>query len=203
MSREPSPGACDKVPALSVAEAVPARRERRLRTVLIVNLVIVLGEAVAGILARSVGLLADAGHNLTDVGGVALALIAVRWVRRPPNAERSFGYHRGTVLAAQANAASILAATALILFESVRRLLDPQPVEGRVVVVVALVALAANAGSALLLREKEYDLNMRAALVHMAADAGASVGVAVGGAIIVVTGGFERSTHWCPSPSAC
>lgn len=192
MNEEASLTSYDAVPALSAAGAVSARRERRLRLVLVLNLVIVLGEAAAGILAGSVGLLADAGHNLTDVGGVGLALIAVRWARRPPNEERSFGYHRGTVLAAQANAASILAATALILFESVRRLLDPQPVEGGIVVVVALLALAANAGSALLLREKEHDLNMRAALLHMAADAGASVGVAIGGAVILVTGRFER-----------
>lgn len=176
----------------SARAALSDRRERRLRVVLGLNLVIVAGEATAGFVAGSVGLLADAGHNLTDVGGLALALGALRWARRPPTDERSFGYHRGTVLAALANAAGILAATALILFESVRRLLDPRPVEGGVVLVVALVALAANAASALLLRDHAHDLNMRAALLHMVADAGASAGVALGGAVILVTGGFER-----------
>ena len=168
-----------------------ARREKRLLIALGLNVVIVLGEATAGVLARSVGLLADAGHNLTDVGGIALALLAVRWARRAPTQQRSFGYHRGTVLAAQANAASILFATALITYEAVRRLANPAPVEGRLVVAAATIALIANAISAVILWERDGDLNMRAALLHMGADAGASLGVVVGGAVILVTGGFD------------
>lgn len=173
-------------------QGVSSRRERRLVIVLLLNLVIVAGEATAGIVAGSIGLLADAGHNLTDVGGVVLALFAVRLARRAPNERRSFGYHRGTVLAAQANAATILAATALITYESIRRLINPEPVDGLIVVIVAAIALAANTGSAFLLREKEDDLNMRAALLHMAADAGASLGVVIGGAVILATGRFDR-----------
>lgn len=173
-------------------QELSARREGRLVFVLVLNLTIVIGEATAGILSGSIGLLADAGHNLTDVGGVALALVAVRWARRAPTERRTFGFHRGTVLAAQANAASILFVTAIITFESVRRLLNPQPVEGLIVVVVAGIALVANTGSAFLLREKEDDLNMRAALLHMAADAGASLGVVIGGAVILATGRFDR-----------
>jgi cobalt-zinc-cadmium efflux system protein len=168
------------------------RRERRLLMVLILNVVIVSGEAVGGIVSGSLGLLADAAHNLTDVAGVALALVAVRWARRAPTERRSFGYHRGTVLAAQANAALILAATALIGFEGIRRLFNPSSVEGGVVVTVALVALLANGFAALLLREKDdHDVNMRAALLHMASDAAASLGVAVAGAVILVSGGAE------------
>ncbi len=173
-------------------QELSVRRERRLVFVLVLNITIVVGEATAGILARSIGLLADAGHNLTDVGGVALALVAVRWARRAPTERRTFGFHRGTVLAAQTNAASILFVTAIITFESVRRLLNPQPVEGLIVMVVAGIALVANTGSAFLLREKEDDLNMRTALLHMAADAGASLGVVIGGAVILVTGRFDR-----------
>ena len=172
--------------------AIDKRRQRRLTLVLILNLGIVLGEGAAGILAGSLGLLADAAHNLTDVVGVAAALIAVIWTRRPPTDQQSYGYHRGTVLAAQANAALILAATALILYEGTRRLVDPTAVEGGVVVIVGTVALVANGFSALLLWEREEDLNMRAALLHMAADAAASVGVVLAGAIILLTGGFAR-----------
>ena len=168
------------------------RRERRLFAVLALNIMIVVGEAVAGVVSGSLGLLADAAHNLTDVVGVALALVAVRFARRAPTERRSYGYHRGTVLAAQANAATILAAVALITYESIRRLISPEPVEGLLVVVVAGIALVANTGSALLLREREDDLNMRAALLHMAADAGASLGVVAGGAIILATGRFDR-----------
>lgn len=166
-------------------------RVRRLTSVLILNVAIVVGEFVAGIVAGSLGLLADAAHNLTDVAGIVLALIAVRWARRAPNERRSFGYHRGTVLAAQANAAMILAATALISYESIRRLMAPTDVQGGVVVIVAALAFIANAGSALFLRDRGNDVNMRAALLHMAADAGASLGVVVGGAVILATGGFE------------
>ncbi len=172
---------------------VSQRREQRLLIVLSLNVAIVLGEGVAGFVARSIGLLADAGHNLVDVGGIALALLAVRWARRTPDASRSFGYHRSGVLAAQANAAAILVTTALITYESIRRLIHPESVEGGVVVVVALIALAANGFSALLLREKDHDdMNMRAALLHMAADAGASLGVVIGGAIILVTDNADR-----------
>ncbi len=173
------------------AADISARRERRLLIALVLNCVIVAGEATAGILAKSVGLLADAGHNLTDVGGIALALFAVRWARRSPTAKRSFGFHRGTVLAAQANAASILIATGLITYEAIRRLASPEPVEGVLVIAAAGIALLANAGSAVLLFERGGDLNMRAALLHMGADAAASVGVVVGGIVIVATGGFD------------
>lgn len=181
----------DHRPSLDAA-ARSARRERRLVFVLVLNIAIVVGEAIAGFVSGSLGLLADAGHNLTDVGGVALALVAVRWARRAPTGRRSFGYHRGTVLAAQANAMSILVATGLILFEGIRRLANPEPVDGLIVVIVAGIALVANAGSALLLWEREDDLNMRGALLHMAADAGASLGVVIGGAVILATGRFDR-----------
>lgn len=176
----------------TTTQSVSRRRERRLLLVLGLNLVIVAGEATAGVLAHSIGLLADAGHNLVDVGGIALALLAVRWSRRTPDAARSFGYHRTSVLAAQANAAAILITTAVITYESVRRLIHPAAVEGGVVVVVAGIALLVNAVSALLLWEREHDMNMRAALLHMVADAGASAGVIVGGLIILTTDGAER-----------
>ena len=116
--------------------------------------------------------------------------MAVQWARRAPTAERSYGYHRGTILAALANAAMIVAATGFILYEGVRRLADPQPVRGGLVVAVALGAFAVNAGAGLVLREAGPDLNMRSALLHLAGDALASLGVAVAGVAILVTGGL-------------
>ena len=169
-----------------------SRREARLRVVLILNLVIVAGQAVFGVIAHSLGLLADAGHNLADVAAVGLSWMAVRWTRRAPTDRRSFGYHRGTILAAQANAASVLAVTVLIVYEAIRRLLHPQTVDGGVVVVVAAVGLAINAACAWLLREPGHDLNMRSALLHMTGDAAASLGVALAGAVILLTGRFAR-----------
>ena len=157
--------------------------------VIIINVGIVVAQAVAGVIAGSIGLLADAGHNLADVGAVALSLWAVRLSRRRPTASRSFGWHRSTVLAAQANAAAILAVTALIAFEAVKRLSDPTDVRGGVVLIVALAGLAGNSLSVLFLRDSQHDLNMRSALLHMVGDVAASAGVAVAGLVILTTGG--------------
>jgi cobalt-zinc-cadmium efflux system protein len=175
--------------------SVSQRRESRLRVALGLNLVIVVVQVVFGFIARSLGLLADAGHNLTDVAAVVLSLLAVRWARRRPTGQRSFGHHRATILAAQANAAMILAATALITYEAIRRILHPHHVSGGIVVTVALLSAAVNLGAAFALREKDDghghgpDLNMRSAFLHMAGDAAASVGVALAGLIMLLTNG--------------
>ncbi|MDQ1377670.1 MAG: cobalt-zinc-cadmium efflux system protein, partial [Acidimicrobiaceae bacterium] len=165
-------------------------RSRRLALALGLNIALVFGQLAFGVVAHSLGLLADAGHNLSDVAAVMISLVAVRWARRAPTAERSYGYHRGTILAALGNAALILAATCLIFYEGVHRLSDPQPVRGGLVVVVALAAFVVNAAAAVVLREHGSDLNMRSALLHMVGDAVASLGVALAGLVIVVTGGF-------------
>lgn len=182
-------------------------RERRLRVALGLNIVIVVVQIVVGIVAASLGLLADAAHNVTDVAAIVVSLIAVRLARRRANASRSFGYHRGTILAAQANAASILIVCVLVGFEAIRRLSDPQPVKGGLVLIVALVAAAANFGAAAALgggghahhgdhkdgRDdggESHDLNMRSALLHMISDGAVSLGVALAGLVILVTGGW-------------
>ena len=165
-------------------------RSTRLTLAMALNLALVAAQVAFGLAAHSLGLLADAGHNLSDVAAVVVSLIAVRWARRAPTAERSYGYHRGTILAALANAAAILAVTALIVYEGVRRLGHPEPVQGGLVVVVALIAFAINAVSAMVLRDPGSDLNMRSALLHMAGDALASLGVAIAGLVILLTGGM-------------
>jgi cobalt-zinc-cadmium efflux system protein len=171
-------------------------RERRLRVAIALNVVIVVGQVVFGLVAGSLGLLSDAGHNLTDVSALVLSLIAIRIARRPPTSTRSFGWHRGTVLAAQANAAMILALTVWIGYEAVRRLIDPSPVEGGIVVIVALVGFAVNTAAALVVRGRhrggDDDLNMRSALLHLVSDAAASLGVAAAGAVMLATGGWDR-----------
>lgn len=164
-------------------------RSQRLVVALALNVVLVAAQVVFGVVAHSLGLLSDAGHNLTDVAAVVTSLIAVRWAQRAPTPARSFGFHRGTILAALINAASILAVTVFIVVEGISRLRDPRPVEGGVVVVVALVAFLVNAGSAMILEHGTSDLNMRSALLHMAGDAVASLGVAVAGLVILITNG--------------
>jgi cobalt-zinc-cadmium efflux system protein len=169
-----------------------ARRSRRLVIALVINVAIVGGQIVAGVIASSIGLIADAAHNLTDVAAIALAFIAIRLTRRPPNRNRSFGYHRSTVLAAQANAGLLMAVTAFVSYEAVRRLISPHPVRGGLVAAVGVGALLANALAAWLLFEPgRHDLNMRSVLLHLTADAAASAGVAVAGIAIVVSGGLS------------
>lgn len=159
-----------------------------------------LAQVVFGFVAHSLGLIADAGHNLTDVAAILASLIAVRWARRRPTEQRSFGYHRATILAALGNAVSILAVTVWIVYEAVARLLHPETVKGGLVVIVALIAAAANLFAALAVRETHGehqghtgahggDLNMRSAMLHLIGDTAASVGVAIGGTVILLVDG--------------
>jgi cobalt-zinc-cadmium efflux system protein len=188
------------------SDDVPVK-ERRLRIALGLNVAIVAVQVVVGVIAASLGLLADAAHNVTDVAAIVVSLIAVRFTRRKANASRSFGYHRGTILAAQANAAGILIVCVVVGIEAIRRLSDPQPVAGGLVLVVALIAAAANFGAAAALGDAGHshgahdsdgadqsgdaqDLNMRSALLHMISDGAVSVGVALAGLVILVTGGW-------------
>ncbi len=161
-------------------------RTRRLAVTLAVNLALASGQVVAGFVAHSSGLLADAGHNITDVAGLTMSLAAVRLALRPRSPERSFGFHRGTILAALANAAIIAAVTVAIVVVAVERLLHPRPVEGGLVVAVALGAFGGNAAAARILGEKGPDLNMKSVALHMTADAAASLVVAGAGALILV-----------------
>ena len=174
---------------------------RRLVLVLCLQAAIVGGLVVAGLAAHSIGLLSAAGHNLADVAAVGLSLATIRLARRKPTANRSFGYHRSTVLAAQANAAAILAISVFIAIVAIGRLANPPHIRGGVVVLAALADAALNGASVLLLRgvrdrhdhhhHGDPDLNIRAALLHLAADALAGAGVAVAGAVILLTGRLD------------
>jgi cobalt-zinc-cadmium efflux system protein len=159
----------------------------RLRWALVANAVIVVAQVVFGLAAHSVALLADAVHNLVDVAAIGLALSAVAIARRAPTGARSYGWLRGGVLAAQANAAAVLALSGLLLFASVQRLRSPRAVEGGVVLAVAGVAFVVNGLAALALRH-DRGLAARSALLHLAGDAAASFAVAVSGGVIAATG---------------
>ena len=171
--------------------------------VLFLQAAIVAGLVVAGAMAHSVGLLSAAGHNLADVAAIGLSLATIRLARRKPTAARSFGYHRSTVLAAQANAAAVLAVSVFIVVAAVGRLGQTHHVRGGVVLLAALGDFVLNGVSALLIRGRGHvhshahahthdpDLNLRAAMLHLAGDAVAAAGVAVAGAVILVTGRFD------------
>src|ERR1700674_3302720 len=159
-------------------------RTRRLVVTLGLNVVLAGTQLIGGLFAHSLGLLSDAGHNFTDVAGVAMALLAVRWAAPPPSPSHSFGYHRGPILAALGNAALIAVITVAIVVESVVRLLHPHAVHGSLVLTVAAGAFVVNGVAALMLRERGGDLNMRAAALHMGGDALGSLAVLGAGAVL-------------------
>jgi len=161
-------------------------RSRRLGVALGLNVVLAAAQVVGGLAAHSVGLLSDAGHNVTDVAGVGVSLVAVRWAMRPRSPERSFGYHRGPILAALANAAVIAVVTAAIAVASILRLFHPHAVHGGVVAVVAGAAFVVNGLAALMVRDGSGDLNMRAAALHMTGDAMGSLAVVAAGVVLVL-----------------
>ncbi|MBS0327376.1 MAG: cation transporter [Proteobacteria bacterium] len=153
------------------------------------NLAYVGIQAVYGVLAHSVALLADAAHNLSDVLGLLLAWGASVMARRLPSQNFTYGLRKSSILAALGNAAFLLLATGAIAWEAVLRLFEPRSVEGATVMWVALAGVAVNGGTALLfMRGRKRDLNVRGAFLHLAADAVVSLGVVIAGLGIVYTG---------------
>jgi cobalt-zinc-cadmium efflux system protein len=162
--------------------AEPGDLDCRLWASAALNLGITLVELVGGLWAGSLALLADAAHNLTDVGALGLAIFARRLGRRPPTPRHTYGLKRAEVVAALVNAAALIAISALIGREAVSRLLHPAPVHGSIMLVSALVALLGNVASVLLLRtHSTEDINVRSAFLHLAQDAMASLAVVVAG----------------------
>lgn len=153
------------------------------------NLVFVVVEAVAGFITGSLALLTDAGHNLSDVGSLALALLALRLARVRPSGRYSYGYRKFTIWASLANSLLLVAAVGIIGFEAVHRISAPPIVPGFTVAAVAGVGIIVNTVSAWLFhRNKEDDLNIKGAYLHLAADAAVSAGVVIAGILIQFTG---------------
>jgi len=156
---------------------------------LIVNLAFVACEFGAGLFSGSTALMADAGHNLSDVLGLAMAGGAAILARRAAGAQKTYGYGKATVLAALANALLLIFACGAIAVEAVQRLAEPAPVHSGVVMIVAGIGFVINLGTALLfMRDQHSDLNAKGAYLHMMADAAVSIGVVIAGAVIMVTG---------------
>jgi cobalt-zinc-cadmium efflux system protein len=154
-----------------------------------INLAYVGIEAIAGLTTGSMALLADAGHNLSDVLGLAVAWAGLRLAQRPASARFTYGLKRSGILAALFNGVLLLFACGAIAVEAVRRLADPQPVPGTVIMAVAAGGILVNGITAwLFARGRAGDVNIRGAYLHMLADAGVSAAVVVSGLIILKTG---------------
>lgn len=155
------------------------------------NMVFVVAEAAFGYFSNSMALIADAGHNLSDVAGLVVAWIAAGLSKRPPSARYTYGLRGSSILAALFNAVFLLLAVGAIGWEAVVRLFAPEPVAGITVMVVAGIGIVINAVTAWLFASGRHsDLNIRGAYLHMAADAAVSAAVVVAGVIILLTGWY-------------
>lgn len=153
------------------------------------NVIYIVVEVVYGLLISSMALIADAGHNLSDVLGLLLAWGATILAKTLPTKKRTYGLRKSTILAALFNAIILMIAVGAITIEAVRRLINPEPVQGITMMIVAGVGVFINAATAyLFVKGKGKDINIRGAYLHMAADAGVSVGVVAAGLLITLTG---------------
>ncbi len=173
--------------------------QRPLKVALLITSAVFAVEVAGGFLSRSLALLADAGHMLTDVAALALSLFAFWLSARPPSARHTFGWRRFEIFAALLNGVALWIIAAVIGFEAFQRLQAPQPVKGGLMLAVAAFGLAANiATGAVLYKSREHSLNIRGAFLHVAADALGSVGVLAAALLIAATGSFI----WDPIVSA-
>lgn len=152
------------------------------------NFVFVLAEAGVGLWSGSLALLADAGHNLSDVLSLLVAWGATILARSAPTSKRTYGLSKATILASLANAVMLLVAVGVIVSEAVHRFMEPAPLATGPVMVVAAIGVVINTATALMFMRGHDDLNIRGAFLHMAADAGVSLAVVVGAFIIMLTG---------------
>ena len=165
--------------------------ERALLWALWITAGFMLAEAIGGWLAGSLALMADAAHMLADAGALAMSYGAVRAARRPASEVMSYGHHRWQVLAAFVNGLALLLLSAWIVFEATHRLVSPAVIQARTMMAVAALGVAANVVSYLVLSRGERTLNVRSALLHVAADILGNIGALLAGLLIWLT-------HWTP-----
>lgn len=155
------------------------------------NLGFVVVEFVVGFVTGSLALVSDAGHNLSDVASLALSLVAFRLARVKPTQQYTFGYRKSTILISLLNALILLLAVGAIGYEAIRRFSRPEPVEGSTIAIVAGIGIVVNAVSAFFFfKDKEKDLNVKGAYLHLLADAVVSLGAVIAGLIIAGTGWY-------------
>jgi cobalt-zinc-cadmium efflux system protein len=166
-------------------------REKKLLLIFAFNVILMVLELVGGLISRSLSLLSDAGHMLTDSLAVFLSYLAIRWGRLPATHRRTFGYHRAEILVALANGVALLAIAGYIFYEAFLRFFNPQEIRTGILLAVASVGFAGNLFGVFVLRGESHDnLNVRSAFFHILADTLSSVGVIAGGVVIWLTGWY-------------
>ncbi len=155
---------------------------------IVLNMVFVIVETVTGFWTNSLALLSDAGHNLSDVASLALSLLAFRLAKVRATTKYTYGFRKATVLVALLNAVILLVAIGSIGYEAILRFNNPQPIQGKTIAIVAFIGIIINSVTAyLFMQDKEKDLNVKSAYLHLAADAVVSLGVVVGGILMLYT----------------
>jgi cobalt-zinc-cadmium efflux system protein len=177
--------------------AAPSNFGRAFVIAIALNSVFVITEFTYGFIANSTALMADAGHNLSDVLGLFLAWGATHLARKEPNQQYTYGLRSSSILAALANGMLLLVACGAIAWEAIHRISNPSPIAGLTVIVIAAMGIVVNGGSAWLFTRGDrqahhqghkHDLNVRGAYLHMVADAAVSFGVVIAGIVIMYTG---------------
>lgn len=167
----------------------PANFGRAFAIGIALNTAFVAIEAGYGFISNSTALLADAGHNLSDVLGLVVAWIAAVLSKRPPTPRLTYGLRNTSILAALLNAILLLIASGAILLEAIQRFMHPEPIASNIVIVVAAIGIAVNGGTAWLFASgREDDINIQGAYLHMMADAAVSLGVVAAAIVIMMTG---------------
>jgi len=160
----------------------------RMALSLVLTLIFVLIEAVAGMIGSSLALLTDAAHNFTDAIALGLSWFAIRLTTQPSNARKTYGYHRAGILAALINSTTLVIISLVIFYEAWRRFSNPPEVQSGILITVGLIAVVINLITALLVRKgSEHDLNIRSAFLHLMGDVLSTVGAVIAGVIIYFT----------------
>ena len=156
-----------------------------------ITLFMMIAEIIGGILSNSLALLSDAGHMFTDTLALALSYFAMRFADLPATDKKTYGFYRLEILAALLNGITLVLISLYIIYEAYQRILDPPPVQGTLMLVVAIIGLVANIlGALFLVKHHETNLNIRGAFLHIIGDAVSSVGVIIGGIVILYTGWY-------------
>ncbi len=155
------------------------------------NFLFVIIEVIAGLVYHSLSLLSDAGHNLADVAALALSLLAFKLMKVKSSKTYTYGYRKTSVLVAFFNSIVLVLSIGAILYEAVQRFFHPQEVKGGIIAIIAAIGIVINGSTALLFtRDKEKDMNVKSAYLHLMSDAIVSLGIVIGGILIIYTGWF-------------
>ncbi|UAB81954.1 cation transporter [Marixanthomonas sp. SCSIO 43207] len=164
---------------------------RNLLITIVLNIVITVSQVIGGLLSGSLSLLSDALHNFSDVTSLIISYVADRYSKKEASFDKTFGYKRAEIIAAFVNAATLLLVAVYLIYEAIRRFINPQEIESSLVIWLALLGIVANGFSVLLLhKDSKENMNMRSAYIHLFTDMSASVAVLIGGLLMNYFGWF-------------